>query len=95
MITKAEEMFNELGYKLYKTESRVGEPCYRMKFGRGYNVLIYFKKIGGFLIKQQPNFSEIKKGKLENYELYPLPKFIELDLLKAINQQCLELGWIE
>lgn len=77
----AEEMFEESGYKLIKNTP-----------------LIYKKDDGGYIT--MINFFDVcKRIVIEEYEEYNdnQPQgttVIYMDTLKAINQQCKELGWL-
>lgn len=77
----AKEMFEELGYKLIKNTP-----------------LIYKKDDGGYIT--MINFFDVcKRIVIEEYEEYNdnQPQgttVIYMDTLKAINQQCKELGWL-
>ena len=81
----ADKMFKKLGYKKQETEDTI---CY-MKFNNedriAYAVYISF-------YKELKNFAKFyRKSKLFKDEIAD----ISMNELKAINQQCLELGWLE
>lgn len=77
----AKEMFEVLGYELIKNTP-----------------LIYKKDDGGYIT--MINFFDVRKRiVIEEYEEYNdnQPQgntVIHMDTLKAINQQCKELGWL-
>lgn len=77
----AEQMFEELGYKLVHNNmyERLNLMCYRIDLYNDDSSSIVFK--------------------LEDKTFFVYhccePKDVTMDELKAINQQCKELGWIE
>lgn len=82
MKMTAKEMFEEAGFKLIKNA-----PClaYKMDDG-GYITMLTFVEVRKRII-------------IEEYEEYndhqPQGSTImHIDMLKAINQQCKELGWV-
>lgn len=82
-FNSAEEMFEELGYKLIKNTP----------------YLIYKRDDGGY-ITMLSFIDTCKRIFIEEYEEYNdnQPQgstVIYMDTLKAINQQCKELGWFD
>lgn len=77
----AEQMFEELGYKLVRNNmyERLNLMCYRIDLYNDDSSSIVFKL----------------EDKTFFVYHYCEPKYVTMDELKAINQQCKELGWIE
>ena len=77
----AKEMFEELGFELvYENSNRL---IYRDKV----NKVIIFT----LCLKEYSAFIDRNNLDSEDAEYYS----INMDLLKAINQQCKELGWFD
>lgn len=78
-MSKADEMFKGLGY--------------RMDIGEEYGLIRYNKDENKFIRFMIAN-KEIEANKIEpNGDLWILD--INMELLQAINEKCKELGWIE
>lgn len=77
----AEQMFEELGYKLVRNNmyERLNLICYKIDSYDDNSSSIVFK------LEDKTFFA---------YQ-YCEPKDVTMDELKAINLQCKELGWIE
>lgn len=82
---EAKIMFEQLGYDLEEKDEK--EILYKMKWNDTEYVEIFYV---GFDLEHM-NFMAFKTVPFENGR----PFDIDIDLLKAINQQCKELGWIE
>lgn len=90
---KAEEMFESMGFKKEKFDYF------------GLDRLVYKKPIvdeGDYLCTFVVLFDKEEKitavycnEYTEDYEDYDAPPVIDMELLKAINQQCRELGWLD
>ncbi len=89
---KAEEMFESMGFKKEKFDYF------------GLDRFIYKKPIvdeGGYLCTFVVLFDKEEKittvycnEYCEDYDDYDAPPAVDMELLKAINQQCKELGWL-
>lgn len=93
----AKEMFQELGYKQYKHKDSItyNHTCKTYDDFEGsehrYEDRINFienDEIGRFITTSREEYIN------DYYEAFTLIP-IDMPLLKAINQQCKELGWIE
>ena len=90
---KAEEMFESMGFKKEKFDYF------------GLDRFVYKKPIvdeGDYLYTFVVLFDKEEKittvycnEYTEDYDDYDAPPAIDMELLKAINQQCRELGWID
>lgn len=89
---KAEEMFESMGFKKEKFDYF------------GLDRFVYKKPIvdeGDYLYTVVVLFDKEEKittvycnEYTEDYDDYDAPPAIDMELLKAINQQCRELGWL-
>lgn len=90
---KAEEMFESMGFKKEKFDYF------------GLDRFVYKKPIvdeGDYLYTVVVLFDKEEKittvycnEYTEDYDDYDAPPAIDMELLKAINQQCRELGWLD
>lgn len=74
-MSKADDMFKELGYRKVDTELNFILAQYKT----GQNIIQFF---------ENKNFAI--------YEIYEHETvYISMNLLKAINEKCKELGWLD
>lgn len=79
MMSEADKLFKELGYKKY-----TNEDC-----------IMYMKDLFmiTFIIPYKRFITEYKQGDYNFPEIRPFE--LEMQELKAINLKCEELGWVE
>ena len=95
----AKEMFEELGYEYYNDDGFTEYLKATPMPNRINTECIHFKKIVFDRLSRELVIHKYKKDALCQ-EIIASPtdikvNYIALEELKAINQQCKELGWIE
>ena len=79
-MSKADEMFKELGYvKVYEDELEIKYVYKSSELGDDFEFILLFTKISKLIFHKDENCRTIG---------------IELKLLQAINEKCKELQWI-